>query len=540
MFWGMSISLNVSARTSRFCGLTSRGLDGRAESESIEEMAAHYIEQLRSIQPHGPYYLGGYCFGGNVAFEMARQLDSQGEKVALLSLFNCAPPNSRYLRPQWTPIWCARLLKNLLYWIGYCRQWTPTQRRDFIRWKWSRLKAWLTPSPQHNSADATQIDADKLIDLASLPEQQRGLWQAHIRALMNFHPKPYSGRVQLFRSPGHPLWCSFEPDYGWGELARGGVSITIVSGAHEKILEEPWVDETAKALKIVLNQTREGDLEFWKRELAGAPALLELPGPCSRPAARTSKIREEKKVLPVNLAERMKALDASLLALAALNIVLHRYSGQEEILVGLPVAADQKPGNVVVLRSRFVDNPSGERLLDQIHASRKAALQHAELPFEKVVAELCPTPDPAFHPLVQVFFTSDDIPAPKGIDLRLSIIADGRAASLRLAYAEDLFGADYDAAHVGAHRNSSFMACDRPVTATLAAFNSDLSGIRLDPQRVDPHGEKISERQNPDSIIRRAMHANAKRDGARLRNNTVYLPGTLLALAAGCAAIAGA
>ncbi len=191
-----------------------------------------------------------------------------------------------------------------------------------------------------------------MIDLSSLPEQQRGLWQAHIRALMNYHPKRYSGRVHLFRSPGHPLWCSFEPDYGWGELASQGVSIKIVRGAHEKILEEPWVDEAAAALKNIIEENREGDLEFWRRELAGAPALMELPGASSRPAVRTGKIREETRTLPADLAERLKASDSALLALGAFNIVLHRYSGQEDILVGFQVAQNEKSGNVVILRAR--------------------------------------------------------------------------------------------------------------------------------------------------------------------------------------------
>ena len=119
--------------------------------------------------------------------------------------------------------------------------------------------------------------------------------------------------------------------------------------------------------------------------------------------------------------------------------MLHRYSGQDDILIGLQVAGNVKPDNVVILRARFGGNPSGERLLDQIHTSRKAALQHAELRFTKVIAELCPTPDAAFHPLVQFFFTSSDTPAPEGIDLRLSIITDDRGTSLRLGYAEDLF-----------------------------------------------------------------------------------------------------
>ncbi len=60
-------------------------------------------------------------------------------------------------------------------------------------------------------------------------------------------------------------------------------------------------------------------------------------------------------------------------------------------------------------------------------------------PFVKVIAELCPTPDPAFHPLAQIIFTSTNVPAPEGIDLRLSFSPDERGASLRVEYAEDLF-----------------------------------------------------------------------------------------------------
>jgi thioesterase domain-containing protein/acyl carrier protein len=286
MFWGyVNLARRLGPGQPVF-GFSSRGLDGRAEFNTIEEMAAQYVSDLRVIQPRGPYHLGGYCFGGNVAYEMARQLESQGEKVALLALLNCAPPNSGYMRVRWTPAWCLPFVRNLVCWADYCRQWTASQRRDFLRWKWGRLKHWLACRLGTAPSDVPPLEADNLIDLSSLPEQQRELWQSHIRALMRFHPQPYSGRVHLFRSPGHPLWCSFEPDYGWGDLARQGVAITVVHGAHEKILEEPWVDETAVEMKRVLEQSREGDLEFWKRVLArrcGWSCQAITPGPLCGP-----------------------------------------------------------------------------------------------------------------------------------------------------------------------------------------------------------------------------------------------------------------
>jgi len=69
-------------------GLQSRGLDGKAELfERLEDMAAHYVAEIESLQSVGPYFLGGYCLGGTIALEMARQLRAKGEEVALVAMF---------------------------------------------------------------------------------------------------------------------------------------------------------------------------------------------------------------------------------------------------------------------------------------------------------------------------------------------------------------------------------------------------------------------------------------------------------------------
>ncbi len=253
MFWGYSNLARHLGTDQPVYAFKSRGLDGREEFARIEQIASQYVTDLRRVHPHGPYYLGGYCFGGNVAFEMARQLEQQGEAVAFLALLNCAPPHSRYTRIPWTPIWFLRLLRNLIFYANYFRQWSPTQRREFFRWKWSRLQRrvarWRQPA-------ADQVQVGDLVDLSSYNEEQRRIWEAHIQALIHFHPQAYRGAVHLFRSPGHPLWCSFDADYGWGDLAQGGVVVTVVPGAHEKILEEPNVAVLARALEKSLGQAQ--------------------------------------------------------------------------------------------------------------------------------------------------------------------------------------------------------------------------------------------------------------------------------------------
>src|SRR3954469_25088298 len=100
MFWGYSNLARHLGNDQPIYAFKSRGLEGLPEWATIEEMAANYITDLRAHQPRGPYLLGGYCFGGVVAYEMARQLEGQGEKVTLLALINCSPPNTDYDRPQ--------------------------------------------------------------------------------------------------------------------------------------------------------------------------------------------------------------------------------------------------------------------------------------------------------------------------------------------------------------------------------------------------------------------------------------------------------
>jgi len=251
MFWGYANLARYLGTEQPIFAFKSRGLDGLEEFSTIEEMATQYVADLRAFRPHGPYRLGGYCFGGNVAYEMARQLDAQGERVALLALFNCPAQNSSYDRIRPTPAFCWRFLRNLGHWTAHVMELAPEQRRGMFQWKARALaKKWSCFF--HGSQNAPEFDVDEWVDLSAQPEERHELWATHMQAYLRHRPKPYSGRVTLFRTPVHPLFCSFDHACGWRELASGGVSVHLVPGAHESILDEPHVKNAADALQSCL------------------------------------------------------------------------------------------------------------------------------------------------------------------------------------------------------------------------------------------------------------------------------------------------
>lgn len=216
-------------------GLESRGMRGLAEFDRVEDMAAHYLREIRTVQPEGPYYLAGYCFGGNVAFELARQLEAGGERVAFLGLLDSAAANSSYQRlPWWRPEFYWRFAANTACWLA---DFSAQPARDQVRF--IRRKARMAARRLFSRAGAREIE--EVIDVSIFPEIELNLWRIHLDALSRYHPGRYGGRVVLFRTRGHPVLCSFDPLFGWSEFAAGGIELVRLPGAHEGIFMEPHV-----------------------------------------------------------------------------------------------------------------------------------------------------------------------------------------------------------------------------------------------------------------------------------------------------------
>ena len=234
---------------------------GAEEFSTLEEMAAQYVDRMRAFQPIGPYHLGGYCFGGNVAQEMARQLEGQGESVALLALLDCASSNGSYETLDWRrPTWVFDFTRNLYYWLGDFLHLKPEERRSLVLRKLQTLprKAWRRISGRQSRED---FDLEEFIDLTNVSARETRLWRNHLQLLGRHVSKPYRGHLTLFRTRSHPLVCSFENDFGWSRLATN-VTVKHIPGSHEGIFIEPHVRGLAGKLSESLRSAHQESLHM--------------------------------------------------------------------------------------------------------------------------------------------------------------------------------------------------------------------------------------------------------------------------------------
>ena len=235
-------------------GLQAVGLDGRTPPhETVEQMAAHFAGVIRAQQPNGPYFVGGYCFGGEVAFEVARQLQALGQPVALVAIIEgYAPARRQASEPLWRPRLLLAFLRNLPYWfqdyiqLGGRQMWQQARRAALrlLRRAAGRLGRPLTVRVE----DVVPVDGP-------VPEHLRRIMQLHVLASAAYLPGPYAGRVVLFNNRSQSLTRTPDPLRGWGRLVRGPLEIRRIAGSHHKILQPPHVAPLARELHQSLQQS---------------------------------------------------------------------------------------------------------------------------------------------------------------------------------------------------------------------------------------------------------------------------------------------
>lgn len=220
-----------------FYGIQCVGLDGRTMPFTrIEDMAAHYVTAIRDVEPEGPYLLGGYSFGGRIAYVMAQMLRQQGAEVRLLALLDSFSGLQRIpLMPgRWFQRHLARLretsFQDLPAYIGMRFQNVAVELRRAIL---TRLYAW--------ALDACSAFGRKYPAWLHRPIEANDLVRRRTSLT------PYDGDAVLFQTAES---CDSFNDgrNGWSQLVRGHLEVIPVPGQHYQIVKQPHVQMLAKEL----------------------------------------------------------------------------------------------------------------------------------------------------------------------------------------------------------------------------------------------------------------------------------------------------
>ncbi len=241
----------------------------------------------------------------------------------------------------------------------------------------------------------------------------------------------------------------------------------------------------------------ERQLAYWKTQLNGVPAVLELPTDYLRPAVQSYRGSQHRFRLSPALSKQLARLAGAqgvtlfMLLLATFNVLLYRYTGQRDISIGTPMANRNRIeiegligffANTLVLRTDLADNPRFSRLLQQVRAVALGAQTHQELPFERLVEELQPTRDLSHPPLFQVMFVLQnalhetlEVPG-----LRLNAMeAQGRAAKFDLILALTQERSDR---LTGALEYNTDLFEEATIGRMVSHFANLLEGIVADPE----------------------------------------------------------
>jgi amino acid adenylation domain-containing protein len=227
-------------------GLQAQGLHpGEEPHETIEEMAAFYLQQVRRVAPEGPYHLGGWSLGGVVAFEMAQQLVRQGEPVDLLALLDAVVPaelaGHRYDDPA--------LLRGLAWELG------NLAGRD--------LRATADELQGMTGEEGVRHLLARARDLGALPpgfgiDQAVRLWriiQANARAFQRYEAEVYPGRALLFIAQDSGR-SGLPPDLGWNRVTAGGIEPVLLDAKHSTVLSGGSLDSIVERLRCYFMESQ--------------------------------------------------------------------------------------------------------------------------------------------------------------------------------------------------------------------------------------------------------------------------------------------
>jgi len=224
-------------------------------AKSVETIAERYVAELLAFEPVGPYILGGWSAGVSIALEMAQQLEARGHQVALLVSVDAVPANTGGGSHPMTPQYIRQLLRNVprwvvdelaptLYWAHFSRRVLRNCKRviESIRMRFARM-------------DYVESQVRLFVRAAEFSESTKTFMEALALTLSKYVPKPYSGRVLLFKSRTEPLLIAPEIESRWKKIADR-LEVFQVHGNHFSMMDPRNVEQLAQHLNLRLSECR--------------------------------------------------------------------------------------------------------------------------------------------------------------------------------------------------------------------------------------------------------------------------------------------
>ncbi len=246
--------------------LQSRGLDGRIVGNlSMEEMVGRYLKEIKSLQPEGPYYVAGFCFGGLAALEAARQLSSAGEIVALVGMIQTTYPHSDVFQgmsiiDQW---WHRTRKRADLEWESF--------RHRGVGHVKERIRRVIDVVGAKAAIALDQFLGKSHDDYAarSMPYILERLAMEHEKVYQRYRPSVYTGNVVLFRTRYQLPGVSNDRSLGWKHLLGTNLEVCDMPGHQQNLLSPPHVQVLARELMSHLRQTQ----GFWAEKTTKPQAV---------------------------------------------------------------------------------------------------------------------------------------------------------------------------------------------------------------------------------------------------------------------------
>ncbi len=237
-------------------GMQAVGLSGHQSAyDRIEDMAAHYIKEIRELRPRGPYFVGGSSVGGLIAYEVAQQLQRSGDEVKLVVLFDTAAPGYPvYLgKRSELSLRFLRMKDRVHHHAETIAILEPGKRLSYISAKAIKAKNQVRRTYKQT---IRKIKRGVLSGLGRpLPDALTVTQNAIKTAVGLYRPTPYDGKLLLFRASKQHRGIQKDDSLGWSKFASDNLEIHEIKGDHGTLVAEPRVRFAAE---IIADRITEG------------------------------------------------------------------------------------------------------------------------------------------------------------------------------------------------------------------------------------------------------------------------------------------